>query len=103
MVDMKISAGRNKYLRIPEIINRLRKAKSRGMTVGNVSYEDVKVEVEVGGRRQTMIAGAEMFRIVYDITHFIKRKEDGHPTVASFVTATRQCLLNSKETLDWED
>lgn len=103
VVDMKISAGRNKYLHIPEIIKRLRKAKARGMTVGNVSYEDVKVELEVGGRRQTVIAGAEMFRIVYDITNSIARKDDGHPTVDSFVAATQQCLANSKETLDWED
>ena len=103
VVDVKISAGRNKYLRIPEIIKRLKRSKVRGMTVGNVDYEDVKVELEVGGRRQTVIAGAEMFRIVYDITGLITRKDDGHPTAASFVTATRQCLQNSKETLDWED
>ena len=103
MVDMRISAARGKNLPVIGFLQRLRSAPQRGVLIGATQYDEVKVELKLGNKTQTVIAGSDSFRVPFDVTDKVELQDDGHPTLESFISATEECAKMSKETIKWVD
>lgn len=103
MVDIRISAARGKCLPVIGFLQRLRSAQQRGALIGATQYDEVKVELKLGSKAQTVIAGSDSFRVAFDVTDKVELQADGHPTLGSFISATEECAKMSKETINWID
>ena len=103
IVDIRVSARRNKFLTIPGFVRQFSSLQKRGMTIGGSTYEDVKMELKIGNRTHTVIAGDDSFRMIYDITDKVTLRSNRHPTPSSFVGATSVCLEESQKTLGWKE
>lgn len=103
LVDIRISAARGKTLPVIGFLQRLRSVPQRGALIGETQYDEVKVELKLGSKTQTVIAGSDSFRVAFDVTDKVELQDDGHPTLKSFISATEECARMSKETIKWID
>lgn len=103
LVDIRISAARGETLPVTGFLQRLRSAPQRGALIGGTQYDEVKVELKLGSKTQTVIAGSDSFRVAFDVTDKVELQDDGYPTLKSFIAATEECAKMSKETIQWVD
>ena len=102
-VDLRLSTTkRGGILSVPKKYIAMNFIKGGGSNiVQDTGYEEIVFELQTGRRRQKIVVGGNtMLSVPFDITDsVICSKTTGHPDMASFITATEECLRISSNQL----
>ena len=101
--ELVISAGRNRRLplvgRVRDVIGGNRNVKNM-IELTNFDYDNVKVELDVGGSRRTVdLSNTFKLRAHYDITSELEIGPNGHPKFASIDSIATELLQDLRKTL----
>ena len=99
-VELSVWAGRNRGLpvvdRVREVLNGRRNINEM-IELSSFDYDNVKVEIDLGGSRRTLdLSNVMKLRAHYDISSEVKVGADGHPEFGSVDGIARK-LLSSLE------
>ena len=106
-VEFRITAKRGRHL---PFLDRIRAVLARELEpprfleVGGFEYDDVKVELELGGRRRTIdLVHPDHFRASMDVSDEVELNEDRHPVFASIDEIARSLASDVRASMGGRD
>jgi hypothetical protein len=106
-MEMIIKAKREQFLDIPDWLSDIvsgRTARSDFIEMSGVEYDNVKVEIDLNGKRKTLnLSDVRKLRMNIDVTDEVSFGNDGHPVFESIRELSNNLLVDLADSLGWEN
>ena len=103
-MELVIKARRNAFLSIPDWMRTGVGAKSNTIEISGVEYDDVKLQVDIDGRKKTVdLSDLRKFNMSLDISDSVALGSNGHPTYESLKYAAEETVLLIRKAIKWDD